>query len=133
MSVGGTKSAGAAPKNSRYALRRIYAKDSVKYAVRNPHVRGGRAPEGEKMTIRTALSDFLPEQVVAATTECRANFSCLCDGSCGEKPMCEVDFSCSQTMAFVFGSDFNCAYHADFGDGHVCMCPVRVALHHLEN
>jgi hypothetical protein len=62
---------------------------------------------------------------------CHSRLSCVLNGRCGDQPLCTVEFAISSEMVFVTEGSCECRYHFQFGGGHVCNCPVRVALHRL--
>ena len=74
----------------------------------------------------TGRGEIFPE-----AQRCHSGMSCLLDGTCGSQPMCPVEFAISPDMAFVSKGSCECRYYFQFGGGHVCNCPVRVALHRM--
>lgn len=70
-------------------------------------------------------------EILPEAPRCHAGLSCVLTGRCGDKPLCTVEFAISRDMAFVNDGSCECRYHFQFGGGHVCNCPVRVALYRL--
>jgi hypothetical protein len=70
-------------------------------------------------------------EILPEAPRCHAGLSCLIDGRCGNQPLCTVEYPIGPDMAFVREGSRTCRYHFDFGGGHVCNCPIRMALHRL--
>jgi len=72
------------------------------------------------------------------TKECSSNFYCLncnTNPSCSDSmPLCSVDYYLGKTNLVVkFTSNADCSYKSNFGQRHVCMCPVRHEIYERYN
>lgn len=76
----------------------------------------------------TGRGEALPE-----APRCHASLSCVLTGVCGDRPLCTVEYPIGGDMAFVAEGSKCCKYHFEFGGGHVCNCPVRMALYRLSH
>jgi len=73
----------------------------------------------------------VPREVIEQTTKCPHQFCCVPSGKCGDSDMCEVDRVSGGNVLLVIERQKGgyCPYGFSFGDGHVCRCPVRLAIH----
>ena len=56
-------------------------------------------------------------------TKCPFNFVCL---SNPDKILCKAESKVGSTILFVKPTNGSiCNYRTNFGDGHICTCPVR--------
>lgn len=59
---------------------------------------------------------------ISATTKCSKQFSCLA----GDGEICAVEYSMNKGISFVnCAEDSGCCYRTSYGDGWICLCPVR--------
>ena len=69
-------------------------------------------------------------EILAKTTKCRHDYSCLQTGRCGDGPMCAVETVHAEDVLCVRAPDWpDCSYHLEFGGARFCVCPVRCAIH----
>lgn len=72
------------------------------------------------------------EAVRGATTKCRHAFSCLEDGTCGGRAMCQEQDIDGTNVLFLAADAptpaATCPYRIVFGGAQVCTCPTHYAL-----
>ena len=76
-------------------------------------------------------------QDILGKTRCPHAFSCITTGKCGERDLCEGDEVCASMMLSLKAREredlpAGCSHLMPYGNGHYCLCPVRVFLHSLE-
>jgi hypothetical protein len=70
------------------------------------------------------------DQIQKETTKCEHGFSCIKSGQCGDKPMCEVEYSEGVNFLFLKSkTPVDCPYNTSFGRFRVCKCPTRCAIY----
>lgn len=72
----------------------------------------------------------VPDDVLAKTTKCEHDHSCIEMGQSGERPLCKMDRSYGKDLMSVIpnADDEPCAYRVFFGYGHICACPLHGAI-----
>jgi hypothetical protein len=70
--------------------------------------------------------DFISEDTLKNTTECKEGFSCLHgEGKC----LCEVEYAIHDEVLFVKYTNKGCRYFRCFGYSYICTCPIRKEIH----
>ncbi len=70
---------------------------------------------------------YVCDITIRATTKCDKEFSCL-EGS--RQDLCSVKYCINRGISFVeCANDNNCYYKTSYGDGMICLCPVRNELY----
>lgn len=65
------------------------------------------------------------EEIRSQTTRCQKDFACLKGGD-----LCPVDHCVDGTVHFIrCKNSAPCSYQLSFGEGAVCLCPIRKALY----
>ena len=76
----------------------------------------------------------VPEEVLALTTACEADFSCLTTQKCGNLDMCKITRFCGPTLAFLGSPDTrSCNYRSILGYSTFCRCPTRCTIYQKYN
>ena len=73
-------------------------------------------------------------QNILDVTYCTYEFSCLTVGNCGERQLCEIDYTCGQHITVLkteAGQQAlnDCQYALEYNDEVICRCPVRYYLY----
>jgi hypothetical protein len=64
-------------------------------------------------------------------TKCLFNFVCLSDP---DKILCKVESNVGNSVLFVKPTNGSiCNYKTNFGEGHICKCPVRKEIYEKYN
>ena len=72
----------------------------------------------------------IPDSVLAKTTKCPNDFSCLETGRCGDPSLCEVDYADGINILFLIPREWvNCPYRITFAARQVCRCPTNFVIH----
>jgi hypothetical protein len=82
---------------------------------------------------RGKTMEWVPEEVLKATTKCPSNFSCLNSVSGEAVPYCNcsVESFLGENLMFVMPKDKNavsCPYMIYYGRNHICQCPTHYHL-----
>jgi hypothetical protein len=69
----------------------------------------------------------ISDEVRLLTTQCKKDFSCLK----GRRELCSVEHCVNETVHFIIRckQPTSCSYQLSFGEGMVCLCPIRKALY----
>ena len=60
---------------------------------------------------------------IIKNTKCPFNFTCLSNTN---KIRCKIESNVGNTVLFVKSTNGStCNYRTNFGEGHICSCPVR--------
>lgn len=71
------------------------------------------------------------KKTIKETTKCPFNFVCL---SNTDKISCKVESNIGNTILFVKPTNgIICNYNINFGEGHICTCPVRKEIYEKYN
>ncbi len=72
----------------------------------------------------------IPEEVLAETSKCKNNFSCLKTHKCEKITPCEVDYANGKNVLFLIDKAYrNCPYRTSLGTMKICSCPTYYALY----
>jgi len=72
----------------------------------------------------------IPDQILNETKECTRGFSCLKTEPDKEQKNCEVLYANGKNVLFLKTKKIvDCPYQISFGEGLICMCPTRFAIH----
>ena len=67
----------------------------------------------------------LSDEILRKAVNCDKNFACLKQGV-----GCEVEYAVNKEILFVKDNgQMYCNYRMFYGDGTICMCPVRLAIY----
>ena len=76
----------------------------------------------------------VPDEVLALTTECDANFSCLETQKCGNLDMCKIARLSGPSLAVLESPDIRiCTYRKTYGAASSCRCPTRCTIYQKYN
>ncbi|NOY69276.1 MAG: hypothetical protein GXP53_07260 [Deltaproteobacteria bacterium] len=76
------------------------------------------------------MQPIVPDEVLAKTTKCPSDFSCLETGACGDVEKCRVDQANGENVLFLASRKYvNCPYRIHYGGSIVCTCPTHYAIY----
>jgi len=63
-------------------------------------------------------------------TNCENVFSCLTEGKCGDRDMCDVNYANGEHVLFLHNREQTiCKYRSAYGYSQICTCPTRFAIY----
>ena len=72
----------------------------------------------------------VPDDVPAEKTECFNNFTCLSQGRCGDRDLCDVEYADGESILFLSSKQpLACPHRVVFAGRQICKCPTHFAIH----